>query len=1043
MTQNKTTTNTNFHSSGLRQKVDQLMDILYAGGVNNPMDSIEQISYLLFLRLLSERDEQLAVLSKKYKRLFSGKVARYAWGNFVTLTGDELFDSIRSTIENLHELPDLSDTGRLLFRRATLKIYDRPTLRAVIQSIHEMDLAEHGGADIKGDMYEYLLSKISMSGTNGQFRTPRHIIDFIVEMVDPKPGRRICDPACGTAGFLISAFNYILKQNTSKADLKAGNVTGDKLKPAQWKFLEQQAFTGFDNDANMIKIAILNLYLHKLEKANIDLHNPLTTTEGGTYPGPQYDCILANPPFSGKVQKESILSDLNHGINTRATELLFLKWFIDHLADKGRAGVIVPEGIIFQSQKAYKSLRKMLLENYLWAVVSLPSGVFNPYAGVKTSILLMDKSLAKRIDKILFIKIENDGFDLGAQRRPIDKNDLPAALKFLNIYKSKAETYKSTPVSPQACPGGPFAHIVPKSEIAKSGDYNLSGDRYRVATDYTNAKWPMVKIKEIASLHKIRSNENEWPYIEIGDVDIISKKYSYKDKKSVKGSIYAKKGNIVVSKVRPTRGAISIIQENSIIVSGGFSVLDLNKDRINPNYLFFLISSNEDFLEYLGSKSKGATYPTCSDEDVLSFEIPLPPLEIQEQIVAELDGYQNIISGARQVVENWKPKIVIDPKWGKVKFGDVCEIKSGGTPSRANKEYWNGNIPWYSSGELNDLYTSEPNEYITIKGIENSNAVVFPKGSLLIGMYDTAAFKMSILERDASFNQAICAVKPNNKVNLYFLYLFFLENRNKYLNQRIGVRQRNLSKGYITNIEIDLPPLEIQKQIVAQIEAEQQIINANKKLIETYEQKIKDKIAEVWGCGTSQDAVKATTPYKDDAAVICLLLQEMEKLQRPTTEFFIQKHIFVTKHYLHLPVNSIFVRKVAGPWSQELKEKAIFFAIKKKWLRWEKGRLVAGSAFEKALNHAATVLGEAAADITRLVQDLKAFGNNGLERWTTVLKVVEDLKDTQQPITRSNIQREINSWPGKSLKEIFAEESVDHTIKMMLKHNWLPTSAGQ
>jgi len=416
MTQNKTTTHTNFHSSGLRQKVDQLMDILYAGGVNNPMDSIEQISYLLFLRLLTERDEQLAALSKKYKRIFSGKWARYAWGNFVTLTGDELFDSIRSAIENLHELPDLSETGRLLFRRATLKIYDRPTLRAVIQSIHEMDLAEHNGADIKGDMYEYLLSKISMSGTNGQFRTPRHIIDFIVEVVDPKPDRRICDPACGTAGFLISAFNHILKQNTSKADLKAGNVTGDKLKPAQWKFLEQQAFTGFDNDANMIKIAILNLYLHKLEKANIDLHNPLTTTRGGTYPGPQYDCILANPPFSGKVQKESILSDLNHGINTRATELLFLKWFIDHLADKGRAGVIVPEGIIFQSQNAYKKLRKMLVDDYLWCVVSLPAGVFNPYAGVKTSVLLMDKTLAKKTNNILFVRIENDGFDLGAQR---------------------------------------------------------------------------------------------------------------------------------------------------------------------------------------------------------------------------------------------------------------------------------------------------------------------------------------------------------------------------------------------------------------------------------------------------------------------------------------------------------------------------------------------------------------------------------------------------------------------------------------------------
>lgn len=189
--------------------------------------------------------------------------------------------------------------------------------------------------------------------------------------------------------------------------------------------------------------------------------------------------------------------------------------------------------------------------------------------------------------------------------------------------------------------------------------------------------------------------------------------------------------------------------------------------------------------------------------------------------------------------------------------------------------------------------------------------------------------------------------------------------------------------------------------------------------------------------------VRATTPYKNDAAVVCLLLSEMEKLQRPTTEFFIQKHIFVTKHHLHLPVNSLFVRKTAGPWSHELKQKVIFAAVKMNWLRWDKNHLVAGSAFEKALNHAATVLGESAAKITKLVDDLKAFGNNGLERWTTVLKVVEDLKEQGQPITQNNIQREIDNWPEKRLKEIFAEKSVDHTIAMMLKHKWLPPSAGQ
>lgn len=313
------------------------MDILWAGGVNNPMDSIEQISYLLFLRLLTEDDERLARLDKKYARRFAGKFSRYAWGNFVTLTGDQLFDAVRAAIESLYELPGLSETGKLLFNRATLKIYDRPTLRAVIQAIQEMDLSAHDGHDLKGDMYEYLLSKLALSGTNGQFRTPRHIIQMIVSLVDPQPGRRICDPACGTAGFLIAAYQHILRNHTSKSSLAKGIVDGQKLEPRQWKFLEERAFTGYDNDANMVKIAILNLYLHALARAHIELYNPLTDSR---HYGESFDIILANPPFAGKIQKESILADIN--LPTRDTELLFVKWFIDHLTPGGRGGVIVP-----------------------------------------------------------------------------------------------------------------------------------------------------------------------------------------------------------------------------------------------------------------------------------------------------------------------------------------------------------------------------------------------------------------------------------------------------------------------------------------------------------------------------------------------------------------------------------------------------------------------------------------------------------------------------------------------------------------------------
>ena len=456
-------TPSNFFSSGLRQKVDQLMNILWAGGVNNPMDSIEQISYLLFLRLLTEKDEVLASLDKKYTRIFSGKWARFAWGNFVTLAGDQLFNAVRDAIEKLHELPGLTETGKLLFGRATLKVYDRPTLRAVVQAIHDMDLSAHDGHDLKGDMYEYLLSKLSASGTNGQFRTPRHIIDLMVALVGPKPGQRICDPACGTAGFLISTFTYILRQHTKPADLKRGLVDGALLKPAQWRFLEEQAFTGFDNDANMVKIAILNLYLHQLEKARVSMLNPLTTGFGGAYPGQRFDVILANPPFAGKVQDESILSDLNYKLNTRATELLFLKWFIDHLAPSGRAGVIVPNGVLFGSTNAATSLRELLLtECDLQAVVSLPSGIFKPYSGVGTAALIFEKG--RKTESVWFYDLTADGYSLDDKRTPIEVNDIPDVLA---KWPKREE--------------GPNSYRVPIERI-RENDWSLAAGRYKPVT---------------------------------------------------------------------------------------------------------------------------------------------------------------------------------------------------------------------------------------------------------------------------------------------------------------------------------------------------------------------------------------------------------------------------------------------------------------------------------------------------------------------------------------------------------------------------------
>ena len=615
----------NFFSSGLRSKVDALMDILYAGGVNNPMDSIEQISYLIFLRLLTEKDDKLAAMNPKYSRIFSGKGAKYSWNRFVTLAGDELFETVRGAMESIHDLPGLSETGKLLFSRATLKIYDRPTLRAVIQSIHEMDLSPHGGQDLKGDMYEYLLGKIAMSGTNGQFRTPRHIIDMIVAIVDPKPMETICDPACGTAGFLISAFHHILRTNTKPEDLEKGMVDGTLMKPKEWKHLEEMAFTGFDNDANMVKIAILNLYLHGLEKAKVDFYNPLTTNLGGTYPGRTFDIILANPPFAGSIQKESILSDIN--LPTRSTELLFVKWMIDHLSLGGRAGIIVPNNVLFDTSRAGKRLREEIMNNCsLEAIVSLPPGVFRPYSDSETAVIFFKKG--SKTEAVLIYQVSADGFTLDDSRTPIHQNDFPDVIKCL---KRGSVSSRSFIIKKD--------DILSKNGILLPGEYRSEHTAIEILTLPKN--WSSVKLNEIVEETNIRAGDNS----DILILSITKHEGFVESLKYFKKKIYSndisnykivKRGEFAYSTIHLDEGSIARLESHdSGLISPLYKVFRLIKSEelIDPTYLLYVLKSKPFIIMYKNiGKGSVKRRKSILFNKFSSLTIPLPPLQIQKEI---------------------------------------------------------------------------------------------------------------------------------------------------------------------------------------------------------------------------------------------------------------------------------------------------------------------------------------------------------------------------------------------------------------------------
>ena len=320
---------------------------------------------------------------------------------------------------------------------------DPETLKLFLK---EIDNFHYSHSEKLGDAFEYLLSFMGTQGDAGQFRTPRHIIDFIAEVVDPKKNETVLDPACGTAGFMISAYKHILKSNDG----------GKKLTPEERKRLINN-FIGYDISPDMVRLSLVNLYLHGFQDPKIFEYDTLTSEERWDE---TVDVILANPPFM--TPKGGIRPHKRFAVQANKSEVLFVDYIAEHLNPSGRAGIIVPEGIIFQATNAYKNLRKMLVDDYLWAVVSLPAGMFNPYSGVKTSILLLDKRKSKESDSILFVKIDNDGFDLGAQRRSIDKNDLPEALKVL-----ESGDVENTEI----------AHWVEKSKIEESGDWNLSGQR--------------------------------------------------------------------------------------------------------------------------------------------------------------------------------------------------------------------------------------------------------------------------------------------------------------------------------------------------------------------------------------------------------------------------------------------------------------------------------------------------------------------------------------------------------------------------------------
>lgn len=831
-----------------KRRIDTARDIL-VGKLPDPKSQIEQITIALIYKFMDDIDKQSEELGGKVK-FFSGEFEKYSWSKIFDprVSGFELVNLYSEAIQRMDNNPNIPPLFREIFKNANLPYRDPETLKMFLKVIGEF---EYDHSERLGDAYEHLLSIMGSQGEAGQFRTPRHIIDFMVEVTDPQKNETILDPACGTAGFLIFSYKHILNKNRIDNYVNLSSEERGRL---------VQNIVGYDISPDMVRIALVNMYLHGLQNPKIYEYDTLTYEDKWNE---YYDIILANPPFMSP--RGGIRPHKRFSIQSKRSEVLFVDYIAEHLTPNGRGAVIVPEGIIFQSGNAYKKLRKSLIENSLYAVVSLPAGVFNPYSGVKTSILFLNKDLVKRTDSILFVKINHDGFDLGAQRRKIIENDLPLALEIMKKYQQSINENMELKLDTNEAK---LAHIVKKEKIAESGDYNLSGDRYKETVVYSG-KWDFVELGKVCKLmidgDWIESKDQSSKgirLIQTGNIGIGCFLNKKEKGKFISEETFSRlkckevfEGDILISRLPEPVGRACLVPNLSIrmITAVDCTIVRTKQNILIPKFLLFLTISNQ-YFKLIEGYLTGSSRKRISRKNLEKIKIPLPPLEIQEQIVAELENYQKIIDGARQVVENYKPTFKINPDWEMVELGYTCKFVRGPFGAALKKDIFveKGFKIYEQKHAINNDF-SIGEYYIRPEKFQEMNRFEVKSGDLIISCSGTMG-KIAIVPQNIErgiINQALLKLTPDYKKIISIYLKLVLETpgiQNKYFQNTSGAAIKNVSSvKYLKSIKIPLPSIEIQKKIVGKIENEQKIIDANKELIKIYEQKIKYKIAEVWG----------------------------------------------------------------------------------------------------------------------------------------------------------------------------------------------------
>ena len=812
-------------SFDVKRKINTLRDIL-VGKVPDPKAQVEQITIALIYKFMDDMDIEGLEFGGT-RQFFTGEYEKYAWTEIMKPenSGQQRAFLYAEGIEKMATNPNLPQLFRDIFRGAYIPYRDPDTLNMFLKEVSDFS---YDNSEDLGNAFEYLLSIMGSQGDAGQFRTPRHIIDMMVEIVDPKKNETILDPACGTAGFLISAYRHILAQN--KDEDGKSTLTADDRKRLT------ENFAGYDISPDMVRLSRVNMYLHHFTKPKISEYDTLTSEEKWD---DCYDVILANPPFM--TPKGGIMSHSRYRVKAKRSEVLFVDYIAEHLNPTGRAAIIVPEGIVFQSANAYKELRKYLVDDgLLYAVISLPAGVFNPYSGVKTSILLIDKSFARLKDEILFVKLNNDGFDLGAQRREIEGSEIPEIIRIVQKYHADLE--------PQTADNDilhhPLVTIASKERVAEQ-DYILVGERYKVDKSL-DTTYPVVPLSDICEINAENKNptlafgDDEFIYIDISSVENGTGKVDFSNK--IKGTDApsrakraVKKGDILFSTVRPNLKAYGYVEREDCdccVASTGFAVISA-KSMVLSKYVYYMLYSEPVQTQLSSMMGKGA-YPSVNQKDVSQIQIPLPSLSIQEDFVSELDSYQKIIDGARQVVENYKPSIPISSSWEVIPLRNLCENLDSKRIPITSSDRETGDVPYYGASGIVDYVK----DYI----FDEPLLLISEDGANLLARSTPIAFSIS---GKTWVNNHAHVLKFNNIYTQRFVEFYINQvDISQYIT---GAAQPKLSQANLNKICIPCPNIEVQEKIVREIESVIHIVEQNKRLIAIFEQKMADKISEIWG----------------------------------------------------------------------------------------------------------------------------------------------------------------------------------------------------